>query len=194
MAFITESNSAIYLGVSEGKFVRRHKTANERTTERINKNGKVVYEEFIKGVTGYIVGIKTKENEYGKFWVVEMKDGDENYIIEFNYSGGVATAFLKTLPNVDFDQPVSLIPNMKIDGDKKKTGMFISQNGNSLKWFWNKDNPGDLPPLEKKKVKGKEVWDDSEQAEYLEKYINDNILPKIYGRPNEDDNIPEADF
>ena len=191
MAFIEDSNHAIYLGISEGKIVRSHKQPNANTVERINKNGKVVYEEFFRGIKGKIMHISTKENDYGKFWVINLVDttSGERYIVEFNYSGGVASAFLKALPNVNLQEEVELIPNMKIDGDKKKTGLFLNQNGRGLKWFWNKDNPGELPQLEQKKIKGKAVWDDSAQMEYLEAYVTNNILPQLSDTP-----IPQEDF
>jgi hypothetical protein len=68
---------------------------------------------------------------------------------------------------------------MKIEDDKKKTTVFVKQDGKTLKHYWNKDNPRDLPQLAKIKVKGKITYDDSDLMEYLEKYVNEQIIPKL---------------
>lgn len=176
------NNSAIYLKVSDGKIVRQFKTETPNSVVRITKTGKTVHEEFYDFVEGTITDIRTKENEYGKFWMVTLvdyHDGDLKYILEFNYSGGVANSFLRTLPNVDFSTPVQLKPKQTIDGDKKRTSLFINQSGKALKWAWTKENPGDMPQLKKIKVKGKEAWDDSDIMEFLEGYVASVIVPKL---------------
>ena len=173
------SSSAIYLTISDGKITRQFKLPTGKSEVRTTKTGKVVHEEHYDYVDGKIVDISTKENDYGRFWNVTLDDNGEKYTIQFNFSGGTASAFLKTLPNVDLSKKVKLIPKQTIEGDKKKSTMFINQDGKALKWFWNRENPGSLPQMEKIKVKGKEVWDDSGMMEYLENYVTENILPKI---------------
>jgi len=74
---------------------------------------------------------------------------------------------------------MTIVPKFTEDGDKKSSVLFINQDGKGLKHFWTKDNPGDLPNLQKIKIKGKESWDDSERLEFLQDYVNKNILPKI---------------
>jgi hypothetical protein len=151
--------------------------------ERTTKTGKLVHEEKYDFVEGIITSINTKENDYGKFWLIGLSDNGENYQIQFNYSGGTASAFLKILPNIDLKRPVKIQPSQKIENDKKKSSLFISQGGNTLKWFWNKDNTGELPQIEKIKVKGKEVWDDSKQMEFLENYVRSEIIPQLANVP-----------
>lgn len=196
MALGNNSN-AIYLSVSDGKIVRQFKNATDKSTTRVSKTGKTVHEEHYDYVEGLITSITTKENDYGKFWMVTIEDDGARYILQFNYSGGTAGAFLKQLPNLDLSKNVKLIPKQTIDGDKKKSTIFLNQGGSAMKWFWNKDNPGDLPPLKKVKVKGKEQWDDSEQMEFLESYVRTEIVPKLTGTPaavghsvEEDDEVP----
>ena len=88
-------------------------------------------------------------------------------------------SFLKALPNAKLQELVTLSPKLIIDGDKKQSVLFISQNGNGMKHYWTKANPGELPDLKKIKVKGKDTWDDSERLEFLEEYVKNTILPKI---------------
>lgn len=178
MGLNQNQESVIYLSISNGKIVRQFKEKTPTSVSRINKVGKEVHEEFYDSLTGIITDIATKENEYGKSWVIKLKS-DKNYQIEFNYSGGYASTFLKALPNVNFSKEVTLAPKLFIDGDKKKSVMFINQNGQGLKHFFTKDNPNGLPELSKIKIKGKESWDDSDRMEFLENYVNNNILPLL---------------
>lgn len=173
------SSSAIFLNIANGKIVRQFKLPTGKSEVRTTKTGKIVHEEMYDYVDGKIIDISTKENEYGKFWMVTLDDNGEKYTIQFNYSGGTASAFLKTLPNVDLSKKIKLIPKQTTEGDKTKSTLFINQDGHALKWKWNKDNPGGLPQLEQKKIKGKIVWDDSEQMDYLENYVTEHILPQI---------------
>ena len=48
-----------------------------------------------------------------------------------------------------------------------------------MKWFFTKNNPNGLPPLQKIKIKGKETWDDSEAMEFLEKMVTGHIVPTL---------------
>lgn len=175
------SSNAIYLTISDGKIVRQFKNPTANSVERTTKTGKLVHEEKYDFVEGTITAITTKENDYGKFWLVTITDGGESYQIQFNYSGGTASAFLKILPNVDLTRPVKIQPSQRIENDKKKSSLFLSQGGTTLKWYWNKDNAGELPQLKKVKIKGKEQWDDSEQMEFLENYVRSEITPKLAG-------------
>jgi hypothetical protein len=191
------TSSAIYLSIADGKVVRSFKQPTELSRERITKTGKVVHEEFYGFVEGMITDISIKENDWGKFWLVTITDGGESYVLQFQYSGGTAGSFLKTLPNVDLTKPVRFIPKQTIEGDKKKSSLFLAQGGVALKWFWTRDNPGELPGLEQKKVKGKIVWDDSEMMDYLESYVNNVIKPKLGAAaltPSEIEPMEDAPF
>ena len=122
-------------------------------------------------------------------------DGDKA-ILQMPFSSGTASSFIKALPNVDLSKDVKLSPKMEEKDGKKKTTLFVNQGGKAAKWFWTKDNPGDLPQMKKIKIKGKESWDDSDQLEYFENYIKEEILPKINASEapvssvNEDEDAP----
>jgi len=88
---------------------------------------------------------------------------------------------------VDFTDIVTLSPKLIIDGDKKKSVLFISQQSKGLKHFFTKDNPNGMPDLKKIKIKGKESWDDSDRMEFLEEYVKQNIIPML--KPQLQDNI-----
>lgn len=174
----SQSSAGVYVGISNGKFVRSFSSPTKTSVSRINKVGKEVHEEFYDSLTGKIKAITTKETDYGKFWVIVVNDGESDYNLSTNYSGGYAVSFLKAIPNADLSKEVTLVPRLIVDGEKRNSVLFINQDGRGLKHFWTKDNPGDLPQLEKIKIKGKETWDDSKRLEYLESYVQ-----KLFGQP-----------
>lgn len=178
------------MGISDGKISRRVMQPTPTSVQRVTKEGKTVHEEFYRGWTGRIVDIKTRENDYGKQWMVHLQDEDGLAILQMPYSSGYSAAFLKVLPNVDFTQDVTIVPSLKIEGDKKKTALFVSQNGQALKWFYTKDNPNGIPDLKRVRVKGKDTWDDSDIMEFLEDMVNTIVLPRIEAAKAEDEKAP----
>lgn len=174
-------SNAIFYSISNGKIVRQHPIKTPNSIERVNKNGKTVYEEFYDYLDGVIIDLQLREHEeYGKFWNVILKDDDRVIqILQFSYSSGYATAFLKALPNVDVQKKLKIIPNARKEGDKTKTTIFINQNNKPIKWFYTRENPNGLPPLKKIKIKGKETWDDTQAMEFLENMVEQKILPQL---------------
>lgn len=183
-----ENNTfAQYLSIGDGKITKRVKEPTEKSSQRILKNGNTINEEIYDAISGLIVDIQTQDHQqYGRFWNVTLQDGGESFILQMNYSSGYASAFLKILPNVDLSAPVRIIPTMKMEGSKKRVGLFITQNGQPLKHFYTKENPNGLPPMEKIKVKknGKmtEQWDDNNMMEFLEKMVVEEIQPQLRGK------------
>lgn len=179
MGAIQESN-AIFLTISNGKICRKVMKPTAKSQERVNKNGQTVHEEYYKGWKGRITDIQVREHkEYGKFWNVTLTDDDGDAILQMNYSSGYSAAFLKILPNIDLDSDVIITPNLKIEGDKKKTSLFITQHGQPLKHYYTKDNPNGIPQLRKIKVKGKDTWDDTEIMEFLENMVMTDVRPRL---------------
>jgi len=179
MGLNQSQSKGVFLSITNGKLVRQFSAPTEKSVSRVNKMGREVHEEFYDSMDGWLTDIKTKQSEYGKFWVITLKDNETYYNLEMKYASGYATSFLKALPNADLSQFITLSPKLIVDGDKKQSVLFISQNQKGLKHFWTKDNPRDLPPMVKIKRKGIEEWDDTDRMEYLENYVKDNILPKI---------------
>lgn len=177
---LEKNNNAVYLSIGDGKITKRVKQQTDISQSRTLKNGTTIHEEIYDGVSGIITGIKTHEHpSFGKFWNVTIQDGEEIYTLQMNYSGGYASAFLKTLPNVDLSKRVRFSPSMKIEGDKKKVTLFLNQDGKALKHFYTKENPNGLPQMVQIKVKGKMQWDDSAMMDFLEKMVLTDIVPKL---------------
>jgi len=170
-----QSSSAIYLTISDGKICRRVTSPTETSVQRTTKDNRIVNEEFYRGWSGKIVAVNTRESEYGKDWQIHFKDENGLAILSMKYSSGYAAAFLKALPNVDLSKNVQLSPKVTVEGEKKKTTIFLNQDGAPVKWFYTKDNPNGCPGLKKIKVKGVETWDDSDMMEFLERMVFDRF-------------------
>lgn len=191
---LEKNNSATFLSIGDGKITKRVKQETADSRMRTLKDGKVIYEEIYDSVSGIITEIKTHDHpSFGKFWNVRIQDGEESYILQMNYSGGYASAFLKTLPNVNLSKRLKLIPSMKIEGEKKKVTLFLNQEGIALKHFYTKDNPNGLPAMVQIKVKGKMTWDDSDMMAFLEKMVLTDIAPKLKKDLEQSGPIDESD-
>ena len=180
--------NTIYLSVADGNLVRQHKQATERTTERITKTGKLVYEERFKDLTAKLVKIDTKENDYGKQWQLNFTDGEVTYIVSLPFSSRYASSFLKALPNVNLYKEVRFMPwamKDKNDATKTITGITLYQDGNKIAPAYTKEDPNGLPQMTKIKVKGKEQWDDSDMMLFLENMAN-NIFSVLTATELED--------
>jgi len=180
--------NTIYLSVADGNLVRQHKQATERTTERITKTGKLVYEERFKDLTAKLVKIDTKENDYGKQWQLNFTDGEVTYIVSLPFSSRYASSFLKALPNVNLYKEVRFMPwamKDKNDVTKTITGITLYQDGNKIAPAYTKEDPNGLPQMTKIKVKGKEQWDDSDMMLFLENMAN-NIFSVVTATEMED--------
>jgi hypothetical protein len=190
MGLNNNQSSSIYLQISNGKLVRSFSSPTPKSVSRTNKVGKEVHEEFYDSLTGYVKGISTKETEYGKFWVINVNDGESDYTLSTNYSGGYAVSFLKAIPNADLSRVMTITPKIMVDGDKRNSVMFINQDGKGLKHYWTKDNPGQLPNLDKIKIKGKDTWDDTKRLEYLENFVKDLFKSKVEPASAVDEDTP----
>ena len=160
-----------YLSVADGNLVRQHKQANDRTSERLTKTGKLVFEERFKDLTAKLDGIDTRENDYGKQCQLKFQDQGDFYIVSLPYSSRYASSFLKALPNLDLSKEVRFMPwamKDKNDATKTITGITLYQDGEKIAPYYTKEDPKGLPQMVKIKVKGKEQWDDSDMMVFLE--------------------------
>lgn len=176
-----------FLSIAEGKLVLRHQNPVEgvtetRFSEKLNRD---VYEEKFTSLTAHIKNIQSKDAPFGKVWEVTMVDEEgEEYIISWPYSSRYTNNFFRALPNVDLSLPIKFAAwSMKDKKDASKTviGLSLSQGGNKVPFMWDKDNPGELPEMVKKKVKGKEMWDDSDQLQFFEDMLKNEIIPQLNG-------------
>lgn len=172
MGLTKHGDGGIFLGISDGKLVQQHKEAvKDVTATRTTKTGKTVHEEKFDYIEGILSSLKTKENDYGKQYVLGIQDGDDKFYINISYSSRYATSFLKALPNIDILKPVKLMPwsmNDKNDATKKITGITMWQDGEKIAAAYTKEAPNGLPEMVQVKLKGKMQWDSTDMDAFLE--------------------------
>jgi len=163
-----------YLSVQGNKIAKRVQEPTAKSKARtIESSGKVIHEELYDSLEGRITAISTREGNFGKELLIAISDGDETFQLQLKLSSSPASSFLKALPNIDLPKVVTFIPKMQIVNDIRRTSIVLSQANKGIKHAFTKDNPGDLPPMKKIKVKGKDTWDDSEQLEFFDKMISE---------------------
>lgn len=167
-----ENAGSMYLSVANGKLVLKHKEPKEGvTTSRVNKVGNTVHEEMFKDVTGVISDIRKKEStQYGDQMEIVVKDGNEQFILQMQFSSRYAGSFLKALPNITQHSEVRIMPWQMDDKNKpgkQVSGITVYEDGVKVLPAFTKEDPNGLPEMTKTKVKGVFVWDDSDMIEFL---------------------------
>jgi len=159
---LQNSSNRIYLSVADGKIIQRVKEGTPNAIQRTTKNGKVVHEIKFGSLSGFLSGVSIKENEFGKDWIFEIEDEGQVYALQMMYNSRYATTFLNALlnPDVNLSLPITITPwSKEVDG-KAKTATYLKQGEEDIKWYFTKDNPNGMPPLEQVEFKGKLQWDD----------------------------------
>lgn len=164
---LERGDASTYLSVINGRLAQKMQSKTATSTERTNKNNKVVHEELYKSVSGTLYRLEERHHdEYGDSMRIYIKD-DKMYCIEIPFESQYATGFLKTLLNVDLSKPIIFAPGeKKEEGGKLNQSVFIKQNGDWLKRSFTKDTPGFPQPKEVKK-RGKVEWDYTLVNDYL---------------------------
>jgi len=172
-----------WISILNGKFCQRvgQETAGaiQRTPSATNKLTKVVYEKYYDSFVGTLVGIRTKDSPYGLNWVFDFQDKKEIYHLTTSYSNSYAKALLSMLPNADLSKPMRVSPMVKEVEGKKKSSLFLNQDGKPLKHYFTREHPNGLPPMVEVTVKGQKTWDDTAQLAFYENYVKTEIIPKL---------------
>lgn len=175
--------SYIYLNIKEGKLIHK------------NKQGEV---ETYEGVGGRIDKVEFVKDEYdGKTYEkanIYISHVGENYIVQMRTDSGYFRNFCNALKNGDPKQETFIKPSYSKENGKTTATCFVSQNGKYLKHAHTKDNPGDLPPLEKITFKGETKYDNAKQLEYwknwLSKAVGENTPPVPETEESDDSGLP----
>ena len=184
-----------FFTIYDGKFCQRVADNTAGATQRTNKLGKTVFEKYYEQFYGKLINIRTQDSPYGKNWVFDFKDKGDVYHLTLGYANGFASSFLKILPNVDLTKEIKVsVSSKEVDG-KKKSSLFINQDGVALKHFYTKENPQGIPQWEQVMVKGVAQWDNTKELVFLENMVKTQILPKLEGLPQSaEDAQADKDF
>lgn len=177
--------SRIYLSISDGKIAQRCDENEQGAIKCSNKEGTSTwYEKRYGNVSGYIKDVTKRLPDNPKFGPqlqILIEDEGELFQLQMPWSSRYSNGFFKCMPNIDVSRKIEFNPWMKVVDNAKKTALYLKHYGDqdSIPWAWTKDDPKDLPPMVKIKVKGVETWDDSDQQEYFENYLNNVFKPRL---------------
>lgn len=160
MGLENETGRLIYLNIRKGKIV--HGTKDNKK-ESSSVAGVITKVEFVPEE------YQGRKFEKAKITIV---DGASNFVLQMGTDSGYFRGFCNSLRNGDFTSWVKISPNFKETDGKKRSTCFVEQNGKSLKHTFTKDNPGDLPAVEKVIFKGEEHYDGSKQMAYWKNWLS----------------------
>jgi len=194
-AAIAQNSPVKYYSIAQARFVRRVKEetgiSTPRTIQKGPNEGKVVHEEHYDEITGQLIDIKFEESDYGRkvLFILDTTipgQQEEKSQIQVNLSSGYAKNIMSRLPLIDFDKDITLKGyRFTPKGEtKERIGVSVLQQSadgtfQSIPSFYTKETPNGMPKLKKVKVKGVEVWDDTDIIEFFEAKIKEETLPKL---------------
>lgn len=179
--------------IYNGQIAKRVDSPGERVVEHTiqkgPKAGQKIYYRVYDGMSGHIVDMAVwrKEGDYGLMeklnLYLKIKDKEgviHEPVLSMNFKSRQAASFLKIAPNIDFSKRVEIRCWQSIKNDKKENALIVKQNGQNVKMFYTKANPGHLPQGKQIMFQGKPMWDFHEQNQFLENEIYNVHLPKIF--------------
>ena len=176
-------SNAIFLSTFDGFFEWKLKEPKPGSVQRINKNNETINVMRFNTLIGKITKIEYKvTDKYGDFWSITIVD-DRTYKLDLPVSSSSTFYFLNRLINEELNlkAPVELKVFAEVDDDKKKTIILIKQGGKMINGVYTKDNPQDLPSMEKVLFKGKEQWDSTKRDRFLREIIEKYVAPELDG-------------
>lgn len=169
------SKKLSYLNISNGKLVYKETGSEEKKTA--------------DSVFGVIKKVEFCDDEYNgqsfnKAKIVISDGGEIDYLLQMRTDSGYFRGLCNSLRSGNPLEAIKISPSAKEVNGKKQITCFVQQDGKWLKHFFNKDNNGDLPILEKVSFKGKDIYDGTAQVNYwkewlFETYNNANSTEQI---------------
>ena len=184
----TQSGGLKYLSFMSGKFVQRVDEnttgATPRVLEKGKNSGQTVHELHYDTYEGQIYKMQTEASEYGTrlhvfIDVSTPEEPDSKVKLSLPFSSGPAKGLLSRLPKLVLSKDVELKGYyIKNDNTGRYNAYLVPyQDGQKITPFYTKDEPNGLPQMKKIKVKGQDVWDDTEQLEFYQELINSTNWP-----------------
>lgn len=149
----------------------------------VGKDLETAYDEL----EGSIKKLYYKDEEYeGKpqrKLIMQITDGEETYQLGINVESGNYSSLIGFLPNVDVSKPITLHPRSEVtskDGKEvTRNSILVSQGGSFAKGYFTKDHNHGLPQWEVAIVGKKKITDKSGYLDFLEDFVNKNIVTKL---------------
>lgn len=189
MALVKRSESPIiYLEVKHyclWRPVKDIEPAAEEITVNNPSTGKPVtkYGYRFDTVTGRAVDLvkydteKKYEKRYFGF-KIHLLDGADRYVLDMPYQSQILRRFLRVARSINWNLPLSItIFKGKGTGDKKETGVWFRQAGDTIKPYYSKEQPHGCPNAIFDKDEQK--WDFKDQHRWLVAKLVEETIPDI---------------
>lgn len=159
-----------WITVNGGALVVKAQENEEGATSRTYKvkdtgEEKTVWEFRYPSFTGDIEGAYFDSTQYGDFFCVDLSVPDgETYQLRINVDSRLFEQFAKRIPNIDKDLPLTI---GAFTDDKKRNAIYMNQGKSKVLYAYTRDNMNGMPAAEGKEVRGKTVWDYTDQNNFL---------------------------
>lgn len=201
--FLSDGSVRVQTTENDPKAVRR---------EYETKDGKsgVKFERKYRSVSGMLVGLKFRDDEYGTTLSLVLRaPGEDDIVLSVNAGSAFHDDLLKKLPNVDVSQPVIFAPYAFTDSTgKERRGVTVMQDDEKLSNFFydpaTKESLHDFPrPDGDTKTYSKDDWKIYflRVRKFLRSYTEANITPKLtdnavasFGREVAQEVLPQGDL
>jgi len=202
----TRTSNKIYYQVFDGAFRTRVRSDFPDAIERINKNGKQVFEREVNVLVGQIENVAFEDSDFGQRLVITLDANEEGKhpIVTFGVESKDGRDVMKKLPALDITKEVEFAPyKWTPEGeDKPRSGITISQanvEGDMSKvenFFWDAEKKvykPEFPTID---------WDtasDSQKKiykiqrdEFLVNYTKQNVMTKFTPAGRADEALAKA--
>lgn len=96
---------------TEGAKVRTKKDNDGNVEDVVDNEGNLVYELTYPGFTGVVEKVQFNEGDYGTNINIDMVDDEDNkFVVSLSTQSRYGEVFMQALPNLDFNQPLTLKP------------------------------------------------------------------------------------
>lgn len=192
---LTSHNSKNYINCSYGQF---QKSAKEGDPGAIKKeNGKYVFRfDAIENVLVTDIQITDQEYKGDKYrqWEITLWDEDDKvyHCLQMRYDSKYAMGWLKRVPNIKWNELLDLkIFLFDDENGKEVMGITVKQNGEKVPAAYSKDEPNGLPLMESATVGDKTVWDSSKMMTFLQKTVDEQVIPNLITSEELPRDVPE---
>lgn len=170
MALKQRDDSLKYIRIKAGKIY-------------VGKDLETPYDE----IEGTIQKMYYKDEEYEgtpqRKLIMRLSDGKETYQLGINCESSSYSSLMGFLPNVDIAKTLTLHPRSETinreGNDITRNSILVSQEGKFAKSYFTKDDNHGMPRWEVVVVGKKKVTDKSAFLEFLENFVNKEIIPKL---------------
>lgn len=152
---------------------------------------------------GKITSLSFKNEDYEgnpiRKLIVVINDGEDNYQFGLNVESSSYSSFVSFIANVEeLSNTITIHPRLdKAVRDGKeisRRSILVSQNGNFAKSYFTKEDPKGLPEWKIVKVSGKNMADKTEYLEFLENFVNKELVPRISAEAVQVKKVEAKDF